>query len=49
MFSVCSSGGLGLLASVPIDDQGHGSSADDRASEKAGSVLRISDPFAATP
>jgi hypothetical protein len=54
ILGVCADGGLGELAAVPIPDQGHVSSADDRghvwvADATTGSVLRVTDPFPGVP
>ena len=53
ILAACSDGQLGLLASVPISNSGHASSADDRghvwvADATTGGVLRVTDPFPGT-
>lgn len=53
ILATCRDGQLGLLASVPIPNSGHASSADDRghvwiADATTGGVVRVTDPFAGT-
>ena len=53
ILATCSDGQLGLLASVPIPNSGHASSADDRghvwvADATTGGILRVTDPFPGT-
>ncbi len=53
ILAVCSDGGTSVLASVAITSNGHGATVDDRGhawicDSTTGSVLRVTDPFAAT-
>jgi DNA-binding beta-propeller fold protein YncE len=53
ILAVCSTGELGVLASVPIPDRGHASAADDRGNvwlgdSTTGGVVLVTDPFPGT-
>jgi len=53
IIAVCSSGGLTVLAQVPIADHGHGATVDDKGrvwvcNANTGGLQRITDPFEAT-
>jgi len=53
MIAVCPDGGTSVMAEVPIANEGHASTADDRgdvwvADATTGGLQRISDPFAST-
>jgi hypothetical protein len=54
ILATCSDGQLGTLATVPIPNDGHATSADDRghvwvADATTGGLLRVTDPFPASP